>query len=378
MSFLEDWPPTERVLPREAASLEALLAPFGRRLSPLLIGEAEWRRAWERVRGLPVTLAAFPFGFELPLLEPRPVADLGLSLLGDSLSEEYYTAEARRAGADPITRAIARLLDGTRPADSALRRIIGRKMLLEYDVPRTPGEVAPAPGVFLYPAEGVLAGGGSEAARRDLGVVMDALVAALGWEPDETERREAERVYAAMAPEAAIRGAGAFLSRTRAVRLAVTGFSNASQLLAFLERADWAGNRDLVASVASRMERREAFGTLGVHLDVRADGLGRTLGLSFFPSQGEWVKDIEPWKALLDGLGQDGLGIPEKLSALEETSCGLEPLFGKAGMYVLIRGIHHIKVALTPERVEQVKAYVFWLIRYAQPAGGVAPGQQPV
>ena len=377
MGFLEDWPPTERVLPREAGSLEGLLAPFGRRLSPRLIGAAEWRRAWERVRRLPVTLAAFPFGFELPLLEPRPVADLGLSLLGDSLSEKFYTSEARRADADPGTRAIARLLDSTRPEDSPLRRIVGRKMMFEYDVPQTPEEPAPAPGVFLYPGEGALTGGGSEGPRGDLRTVVDGLVAALGWEPDPAERREAERIYAAMAPGAAIRGAGAFLSRRRAIRLAVTGFRTTSELLAFLERTRWGGNRHLVASIASRMQRREAFGTLGVHLDAAADGPGRTLGLSFFPRQGEWVKDIEPWKALLDGLRQDDLGIPEKLSALEETSCGLESLFGKAGMYVLIRGIHHIKVVLTPERVTQVKAYVFWLIRYAQPAADGAAGRQP-
>ncbi|MCY3747299.1 MAG: hypothetical protein OXH05_13835 [Acidobacteria bacterium] len=368
MRFLEDWPPTEQALRREAASLEALLLPFAGRLSPLLIGEAEWRRVWERVGGLPVTLAAFPFGFELPLHEPRPIADLGLSLLGDSVSEEFYTAGARRADADPVTRAIGRLLDETRAEDSALRRVAGRKMMLEYDVPRTPDETAPHPGVFLYPAAGVLIGGAFAERRSDLGVVVDALVAALGWEPDALERREAERVFAALAPGAAIRGVGAFLSRSRAIRLAVTDFRNASELVAFLERADWRGNRGLVASVAGRMGRRHAFGTLGVHLDVRADGLGTNLGLSFFPSAGEWVKDIEPWQALLDGLGEDGLGTPAKLSALKETSCGLEPVLGRAGSYLLLRGIHHVKLVLNPERVEQVKAYVFWLLRHTRPA----------
>ena len=374
MRFLEDWPPTEQALRREAASLEALLLPFAGRLSPLLIGEAAWRRVWERVGGLPVTLAAFPFGFELPLHEPRPIADLGLSLLGDSLSEEFYTAGARRADADPVTRAIARLLDETRAGDSALRRVAGRKMMLEYDVPRTPDETAPHPGVFLYPAAGVLIGGAFAERRSELGVVVDALVAALGWEPDTLERREAERVFAALAPGAAIRGAGAFLSRRRAIRLAVTDFRTASELVAFLERADWRGNRELVASVAGRMERRDAFGTLGVHLDLRTDGLGTNLGLSFFPSAGEWVKDIEPWQALLDGLGEDGLAIPDKLSALKETSCGLEPVLGRAGSYLLLRGIHHVKLVVNPERVEQVKAYVFWLLRYTRPAAA-GPGR---
>jgi len=240
--------------------------------------------------------------------------------------------------------------------------------MLEYDVPRTPDEAAPHPGVFLYPAAGVLIGGAFEERRGDLGVVVDALVAALGWEPDVFERRGAERVFAALAPGAAIRGAGAFLSRRRAIRLAVTDFRKASELVAFLERADWRGNRELVASVAGRMERRNAGGTLGVHLDVRADGLGTNLGLSFFPSEGEWVKDIEPWQALLEGLGEDGLGTSRKLSALKETSCGLEPVLGRTGMYLLLRGIHHVKLVLNPERVEQVKAYVFWLLRYVQPA----------
>ena len=34
-------------------------------------------------------------------------------------------------------------------------------------------------------------------------------------------------------------------------------------------------------------------------------------------------------------------------------------------MFVLLRGIHHLKLVITEDTIEEAKAYIFWLMRYA-------------
>ena len=128
------WIATEERLLPEARSLGELLAQLRGRVSPVLIGDPEWERVVDRARGLPVTMAAFPFGFELPLHEPRPRADFGVSVVGGSRSASFFEEGGRSGDADPSTARIARLLHETAREESALRRVAGRKMLLEYDI----------------------------------------------------------------------------------------------------------------------------------------------------------------------------------------------------------------------------------------------------
>lgn len=374
MNNLEDWSATEENLLREADSAQRLLAPLKGRISPLLISEPEWERLWERAGGLPVTLAAFPFGFELPLHNPDPTADFGFSLIGGSRSEEFFLTGAKSAERDSARVGIAGLLNAMRPEDSPLRRVAGRKALLEYDIAAEGDGPHPEPGIFLYPSEGVLKGDQASERLSDLGVMVDAVVAAAGWDADPGERRQVERVYRALTPQLGVRAVGVFPSRRRALRLAVTGFRKTDEVTAFLARAAWGGQGDVVASTVSRLEQRGAYEYLGVHFDVLGDELGSKLGLSFFHGQGEWLKDFRPWAALVDDLRQERLAVPEKLTALAASCCGAEALFGKAGMYVLLRGIHHLKLAITDNGVEEVKAYIFWLLRYALGRAGSSGG----
>ncbi len=361
MSVAEQWPNTERRLLREADSLGALLERLRKHVSPVLIGDEEWAGVLERAYELPVTMAAFPFGFEIPLSDSRPRADLGVSLVGGSQSAEFFETREKLEDRDPSASGIAWLLREMKPEDSPLRRVVGQKMLLEYDIDRMPDGTPPSPGVFLYPDERVLAGDGSDRNLQGLRTVADAVASATGRELSEAERRRIDQVYLAMRPDTEMRAIGAFPSRAKATRLTATGFQKAEDVAGFLERANWPGRRALAASTISRFERREAFSYMGIHCDVTENGVGSNLGVSFFAQEGQWLKDIRHWTPLIDGLLAERFSIPEKLPELFAWS-GSTAFSGESGSFALVRGIHHIKLTLVDDRVERVKAYVFFLI----------------
>ena len=101
----------------------------------------------------------------------------------------------------------------------------------------------------------------------------------------------------------------------------------------------------------SRFEERGAFAHLGVHFDMQPDGVGPRLGLSFYAREGQWLKDMEHWTPLLDGIGEDRIAVPEKLQALAASWSGAQTLFGRAGPIVLVRGIHHVKFTVIGDRI---------------------------
>ena len=251
--------------------------------------------------------------------------------------------------------------------------MIGRKMLLEYDVDLEPHGTRQAPGIFLYPIEDALVGAGRR--FQDLGAVYDALVSVSGWSPDVVEREQLEQVYRTLTPDTCIKAIGTFPSRERLVRIAVTGFRKARDVVAFLERAGWPGQRSIVDDTVSFFEKRDAFAYLGVHFDIRAGGVGPSMGLSFFAQEQEWLKDIRHWTALIDGLREQGCALSEKLSELANWSTGSTTLFGKSGPFMLVRGIHHVKLVIAEGQVEQAKAYVFFLMMCVRPKGGTAARQ---
>ncbi len=362
MSFESFWPATEERLCNEAESLGDLLAMLQGRVHAGLIGEMEWNQIAQRVRHLPVTVAAFPFGFELPMHEAKPRADFGISGIGGSRAGAYFEQKGRAGDADPVTRGVARLLWESEPEDSPLRRVAGRKMLLEYDIDSTGTGRHPDPGIFLYPAEGVLVGDGSPGRARDARLVLEAIASSTGLGLADAQREHVQRVYMAMRPNTSLRAIGAFPSRNKGFRLAITGCRTAGEVSELLGRAGWPGQLELAASSVYRFERQGVFDYLGVHLDVTADGLAPSLGISFYSREGEWLRDIQPWVPLIDSLREEPIVIDDKLSALAETSCGAETLFGKSAPFALMRGIHHLKIGLSQGRIEHVKAYIFLLM----------------
>lgn len=358
MSVREDWVYTEERLEQLTGSMAQLLVAIRPHISTRMIEGEGWEKLLDRTSEVPATLGAFPFGFEIPLQDARPIADFGVSLIGGSRTAAGYQKRNHLAETDQSAAMLAELLDETDREDSLLRRVVGRKMLLEYDIDLE-NDQRPAPGVFLYPANDVL-GAGSERFR-ELGVVHDALTQAGGWDPDPAERQELEQLYRALQPDTLIRACGTFPSRQRATRIAVTGFRTAASMKTFLGRAGWPGSADAVDAIVSFFEVQKAFAYLGTHFDITRDGIGPRLGLSFFAQEREWLKDIRYWNALIDGIGEQGYALQEKLEELARWATGSAVLMSKSGPIMLVRGIHHIKLAITGDQVEQAKAYVFFL-----------------
>ena len=361
----------ERML-AQADSVGELLEQFKGRIPPALIGGTGWDRLVERAGTLPISLATTAFGFELRLHEAEPRADLGLALIGGSLSAAHFEEWSRSRAEDASARAVAGLLRRMGREGTALHRIAATKMLLEYDIdPGCPGPF-PDPGIFLYPAAGALPGPGSVRAPEDLGAIADAVAAACRWAPDSAERRHAEQLFLAMPPGAQMGAVGGFPDRTRALRLAITGLRSTHELTSFLERAGWPGRSAAFAPFVADLEARGAFAHLAAHLDIDGGGVRPDLGVSFYARDAQWLKDVEPWMGIIDSLRSPGLVVPEKLAALSESWAGAETVFGRRGMLLVVRGIHHFKMALAGDRFEEVKAYVFCLMLPSAQAAAMA------
>ena len=375
MRARDEWAVTEEGLRREARSLGELMERLKGRISPALVGGRGWEGLVKRARGLPANLAAFPFGFELPLHDHRPVADLGVTVVGGTRAAAFYEERGRGEDADPSARGAARVLEAIGAEESPLRGIVGGNMMLEYDIGSTASGTHPEPGIFLRPAERPIVGDGTGERYRDMEVVLRAMVSASGRDFCAAEQREVERIYGALEPDTRVESFGVFPSRERAIRLAVTGFRRAHEVMAFLERAGWRGRLPVVDSTVSRFEERGAFVNLAVHFDVRAGGPGPALGLSFLAKDRRpkdpryWVDPPRQWAAFIDGLREDRRVVAEKLSEFTGWSTGPEALFSESGTFVLLRGIHHFKLVLAGDRIAQVKGYVFLLMSFLPRAG---------
>lgn len=383
MSFQDQWVANEERLFREAGSLGELFERIKGLFSPLLIESRGWETLVERARELPPMLAGFPLWLGFPLDDSRPAADLGVSLVGGTRSAAFFEDRGRSGNADPAAAVAAALLGETGPQESPLRRVVGDRVLLEYDIDATRPALGDV-GVFLYPIRPTLAGDRSGRLLPDLGLALDAMNAATGREPDAAERRHVERTYLALEPHARIGAIGVLPSRNRGIRLTLLGFVEAREVTGFLERAGWPGRPALVDDVLSRLGRRRALEhvRLGVHFEVDAGGLGPALELHVFSQnrmydQQGWFKDKGYWGAFMDGLRDERLADPGKLPELAAWSSGAKTLFGRSGAFVALQRIHHFKLVLAGDRVQQVNGYVFLLMCSWAQGGGQRAGFAP-
>lgn len=368
MSIHKEWPVTERRLTQEADSLGQLFQQHRERFSPELFGEQSWERLVSCASALPACLAVYPTAFLLPLHARRPGSDLGISVVGDTGPAAFFEDQGRAAGAGSSATGIAQLLSASEAPDAPLRQVVGRKMILEYAIDSAPRDVHPDPGIFLRPAERPIIGDGNTQRLDDLGMVHDAVVSALGWRPNDEERRWVAQVHGAQTPHTRIDSLGASPTRARAIHLAVSGFRNAGEVGAFLQASGWEGTYSRLTAVLSALQARATFANLGIHFDVSARGLGPTLGLSLLAKAREpddpqyWLDSSGQWGACLEALRAEGLGVSEKLSALTDWTQGPAVLFGESGAFVLLRGIHHIKLVLSEDEIQEVRAYAFMIL----------------
>lgn len=363
---------TQDRLAEEGATMGELLGQFRNRISPVLIGEQEWERILACASELPITMGALPFGFELPLHESRPEADIGVSLASGTRTAEYFEQRARGDKTDETANAIGRLFSEMESDKSRLREIVGRKLMLEYDIASERQNALSQPGMFLRPGERpILAGGGQQ---NDVGTVVDALVSCVGWNRIEAERENVERVYRAQPEDTRMDSFGVFPSRSRTVRLAIMGFAGQQAVREFLGNLGWPGQVSAVDGVISRFNERVNIVKTGVNIDVQEEGLGPTLGITpivkqrYTKDSRYWLDGLTDWQPVLQALRHEDLVVPEKLDALADWISKPTRLFAKSGSFVLLRGIHHVKLVISGDQLEKVKAYVFMVL-----SGAVSP-----
>ncbi len=358
----------EAGLAGEANSFAEVLKQFRDRVSPVLIDDSWWNQILECAQGIPAAVATFPFGFEIPLHEQEAKADLGVSVFGLTESAAYYKQQGQVADASSPAAACAELLRQMESDDAPICEIVGRKMMLEYDVASAQNGAQPAPGIFLRPSERPITGDGERV--EDISTVLDAIVTGAGWDSDPEELRHLTRVCQAQEGGGTCIGSiGVFPSRKRAIRLLLGSFQNWQDLRDFLTRSGWPGQDTGIASAVKHFEEKGVAMHMGVNLDVTADGPGPRLGVSFSPKMryaddpNYWVDSPDLWAPFIDCLRGMDLVVPEKLSALAERVSGAEVLHDHSGSVILVWLIHHIKFSVRQGQIDQIKAYPFFMMR---------------
>ena len=360
---------TQDRLAEEGGTMGDLLGHFRNRISPVLVGNPQWERILGCARQLPITMGALPFGFELPLHERRPEADFGVSVASGTRTAAFFRKRAQADKADEVARTIMRLLEQMDTEKSPLRDVVGCKLMLEYDIGSVSGGEGSFPGIFLRPGERPIIGAGGQVG--DVATVVDALVSGVGWEVNDAERENVGRVYLAQPGDTRLDSFGVFPSRARAIRLAVMGFRSQQEICNYLENIGWPGELSTVESVITRFRKRADIVRTGANLDVREEGVGPTLGLTLIVKQRYtkdsryWLDGLTDWDPFLEALAHENLVIPEKLKALAQWVTRPTTLFAKSGRFVLLRGIHHIKLVISENRLQKAKAYVFMVLSAA-------------
>ena len=325
-----------------------------------LIGGPEWTRLLDRIGGLPEKGVASRCGFEFRLDAPAPAADFFVVVIPGQVLARYYIRQGTTEGAGPAAAGLARHLvlmappDGPSRGDSVADWNNG--MTLEYDV----AEVArggAAPGVFLRMRRT------RTPERKDPHhcrprTAAAGIAAAVGWEPDEGERRAVERAFDALPAGGEVAHIGALPGRApRALRILVQRLERA-EVPGFLERVQWSGDSDGVVSALS--DFRDICRRFRLSVDVSAHGTAPRLGVELFVREKwdreDWIAtDIEDWRPVVERLQARGWCLPEKARGLLAWP-GVRQLYGARGVHLLYLGINHVKLLVEQGGV-RAKAY---------------------
>lgn len=357
---------TQDRLAREGHSMGELLDSLRSWTSPILIDDVHWRRIVECAHKLPIEMGALPFGFEIPLHENRARADFGVSLASGTRTATFYEELQLNHNANETANAILNLFQQIESEKSKLREIVGRKLMLEYDIDSVSEDTHTIPGMFLRPGERPIMGSGHQV--DDVRTVVDALVSSVGWSRNQAERKNVEQAYLAQPPHTRTDSFGIFPSRSRSIRLAVMGFNNVQELCTYLEHMRWPGEIPAVESVVSRFRERANVVRSGININVGEAGLGPSLGLTLIVKQRftkdsrYWLDGLTEWTQFLGALSFEDIVVLQKLKELESWNSKPTVLFGKSGQFVLLRGIHHIKLVVSDNQLQEVKAYLFLVL----------------
>ena len=312
-------------------------------LPAALVDDRGWTRLAARAGNLPPSAADAMFGFECRLDHRAASADLLLSVpphapFADALIHAGAAGGRRTAS-------LSRLLSALQEPGSPYAPMVDL-VALEYDVAGV--QHAPAPGVFLRST--------AQSGYADPCVPTAALALAAGWNEDPRERNGVGRVLAALPAGAAVRWAGAFPDRRRAVRLLIRALGGG--VAAFLTRIGWPGD---VAAVEETLAPLRARGLANhvLALDVADGRVAPQAGLELSRTR----RSSGGWQQALEMLVRAGWCLPEKAAALGRATRS-ERLFSCAGVAELHCGIHHIKLAVPRgTAAASAKAYVACVLR---------------
>ena len=336
-----------------------------------LVGKNEWNNILGCTKNLPISMGAFPFGFEFPLHTRKPQADIGVSLTAGTSTSRIFFERAKNSGSDLLAGTIVKLfkqMEGT----SILSEIVGRKVMMEFDIGSAKEVIPELPGFFLYPGRNPIKGG--EGKVNEILTVADALFSSMGWNLNQALRRMLEQIYIAQPNNTRMDSFGIFPSRSRGIRLAVMGLNSSLELKSFLKAIEWAGDASTVQGIIESLQKKTQIVQSGVNLDVNEEGLGSTLGLTVLAKRRHpddpryWLDDTDLWSPFLEALGQEEIVVNEKLAALKGWMSKPKILYGKTGRFVLLRGIHHIKIVIAEGSLSKVKAYVFMVLTTTDPS----------
>ena len=352
----DSWRQTEENLAEEGDSFADILRSIRPYVSTDLIGSLHWDRICERATTLPISIAGFPFGFEIPLHTEETSADFGVSVIASSKADLAIRSSSEKSTFD---KGLSKLLRSLTDTSSELHRAVGGKLLLEYDTKDVSLHLQPDPGVFLYPTSANIVGEGTIKHLDDVRCVTEAICSAVRRDLTEAEWEYIATIYEGLDSHQEIGAVGSFPDRERAIRVACTGYQTEVEINAFLEAIRYHGDASLIQSIAKSMASSCAF--FGIHLDVTPSGYGPRFGLSVYATENQWVRDFEPWTPIVAAIKDGGIASNRKLEALR-TFCGVETLIGKSGMFFLVQGIHHLKFTISESGVDQLKAYLFLLL----------------
>lgn len=366
MEFEEALKLTQNRLSEEDGDIGNLLSLAKGWTPEALIGNDEWESILTRAKNLPISMGAFPFGFEFPLHTSNPTADFGVSLTGGTKTGNIFCERVQSGNNNELDEAIVklfRIMDGD---DPTLRSIVGRKLMLEFDVGSPNNGISDLPGFFLRPGQKPINGG--EGKTTDVFTVSESLYSSVGWTLNQTEKEILERVYSTQQDNTRLDSFGIFPSRLRGLRLAVMGFNSPTEAESYLQEINWPGDTTSVKQVWNSLQKRAQIVRNGVNLDIREEGLGHDLGLTAMVKQRYtndrryWLDDSTLWHPFMDALGAMDIVVEEKLSALKGWMEKPKLFYGKAGRFVILRGIHHVKLVISDNQISKVKAYVFMFL----------------
>lgn len=332
------------------------LAERRRFIPPALLDGDGWDRLLARVRDLPSEALEY-CGFEFRLYTAEPAADMFVAAFPDSPVGRHLIRAGDAPSAPAPATALARHLRQLADADSPLHGTI-ETTGLEYDVAETPVGECPPPGVFfkLRLAEGVPRCGKLQR------LPIATLANAVGWDDDVEERHAVSRALTALPSGGVVGYLGAMPGRApRGIRLIVGGIGH-DEVAATLEGLGWRGSASAAQDLLA--ELRDPLPSFRLAVDVASRGVSPHIGFELYPHAGpgqleSWLETTrKDWQPVVEELTRRGWCVTEKAHGLFEW-CSQERIYRPDGMFLLHKGLNHLKLTLTAGDAENatVKAY---------------------